>query len=104
MIFNKCPDCGANLDPGEYCDCQNKIVNEMTVGEEQLLESGYSYVDEYFYGSYYCTCMYVHSDYDWKKIVFCKSKDKTWVEIHNDKVVCIDLYLAQAIAARLKEI
>ena len=21
MRFNKCPICGANLDPGEVCDC-----------------------------------------------------------------------------------
>lgn len=22
--YNSCPDCGANLDPGEKCDCQEK--------------------------------------------------------------------------------
>ena len=21
MYYNKCPECGANLDPGEECDC-----------------------------------------------------------------------------------
>lgn len=21
MYYNKCPACGANLDPGEHCDC-----------------------------------------------------------------------------------
>lgn len=24
MYFNICPICGANLDPGERCDCQEK--------------------------------------------------------------------------------
>ncbi len=28
----KCPDCGANLDPGEPCDCQNK--NNISVTPE----------------------------------------------------------------------
>ena len=22
--YHTCPDCGANLDPGETCDCKNK--------------------------------------------------------------------------------
>lgn len=22
MYYNKCPACGANLDPGEHCDCE----------------------------------------------------------------------------------
>lgn len=22
--YKPCPNCGANLDPGEKCDCQNK--------------------------------------------------------------------------------
>ncbi len=22
-LYKKCPDCGANLDPGEKCDCAN---------------------------------------------------------------------------------
>ncbi len=25
MYYNTCPDCGANLDPGEQCDCEGKI-------------------------------------------------------------------------------
>nr|MBR4279814.1 hypothetical protein [Clostridia bacterium] len=24
MIYKKCPHCGANLDPGETCDCQDE--------------------------------------------------------------------------------
>ena len=23
--FTTCPDCGANLDPGEKCDCQQAV-------------------------------------------------------------------------------
>lgn len=26
MIFKQCPECGANLDPGEVCDCQKKKI------------------------------------------------------------------------------
>jgi len=30
-MYNKtCPYCGAYLDPGEQCDCQNKSVNSKT--------------------------------------------------------------------------
>lgn len=25
-IFRECPNCGANLDPGEVCDCMTKKV------------------------------------------------------------------------------
>lgn len=24
MYYNKCPECGANLDPGEHCDCKEE--------------------------------------------------------------------------------
>lgn len=24
MIFRKCPECGAYLDPGEVCDCEKE--------------------------------------------------------------------------------
>lgn len=30
MIYRTCPRCGANLDPGERCDCQDK--NEAAQG------------------------------------------------------------------------
>lgn len=39
-FYRTCPDCGANLDPGEPCDCQaqkeqekGKIQNMLTVGK-----------------------------------------------------------------------
>lgn len=28
MLYYTCPDCGANLDPGERCDCRSKKVQE----------------------------------------------------------------------------
>lgn len=35
--FNTCPICGANLDPGEQCDCQdNKEQPEETEQKETL--------------------------------------------------------------------
>ena len=27
--FKTCPDCGASLDPGEVCDCQNAELDEL---------------------------------------------------------------------------
>lgn len=24
MLYHTCPECGANLDPGESCDCQDE--------------------------------------------------------------------------------
>lgn len=34
MYYNKCEFCGANLDPGERCDCQEKRIKK----EKLLLE------------------------------------------------------------------
>lgn len=28
MWYRICPDCGANLDPGEKCDCKEKKYEE----------------------------------------------------------------------------
>lgn len=27
--YNICPDCGAHLDPGESCDCQDRIEEKI---------------------------------------------------------------------------
>lgn len=27
--YNICPDCGAHLDPGEPCDCKDKIEEKL---------------------------------------------------------------------------
>lgn len=36
--YEKCPDCGANLDPGERCDCKSaKSVIKNTKPESQFL-------------------------------------------------------------------
>lgn len=32
MYYNSCPLCGANLDPGEPCDCKEQT--ETTEGDE----------------------------------------------------------------------
>lgn len=35
-MFDVCPKCGANLDPGEKCDCQKeKASSEMTPLDKQ---------------------------------------------------------------------
>ena len=36
--FKTCPECGANLDPEEKCDCQKKPVEKSKAGisEESL--------------------------------------------------------------------
>ena len=31
MYNNQCPECGANLDPCERCDCKEKTATERTV-------------------------------------------------------------------------
>ncbi len=33
MYYKNCPNCGANLDPGEVCDCEQK---ERAVTEEAV--------------------------------------------------------------------
>lgn len=40
MIYRTCPHCGANLDPGETCDCRPALVTEamrliMSMTDEQ---------------------------------------------------------------------
>lgn len=32
--YHTCPYCGANLDPGESCDCQNETDYSSTVTEK----------------------------------------------------------------------
>ena len=33
MDYRVCPDCGASLDPGEICDCQEQDALESYLGE-----------------------------------------------------------------------
>ena len=33
--FNKCPDCGAHLDPGEKCDCEKENAPAAGTAETQ---------------------------------------------------------------------
>ena len=28
MYYHTCPHCGANLDPGEHCDCFSRILGK----------------------------------------------------------------------------
>lgn len=51
--FNVCPKCGANLDPGERCDCvkeQEKKKNRLSAmfrqGPDGQMEIGGLYVSE----------------------------------------------------------
>ena len=36
MAYRVCPDCGANLDPGEICDCQeaDELEGYLREGED----------------------------------------------------------------------
>ena len=35
MIFRTCPDCGANLDPGEKCRCREEAQEEKRIAERE---------------------------------------------------------------------
>lgn len=37
--YNVCPDCGANLDPGELCDCNNEKTEKMEIMKEMFRAS-----------------------------------------------------------------
>lgn len=32
--YHTCPDCGANLDPGERCDCTDNNIQEVPHGNQ----------------------------------------------------------------------
>lgn len=34
--YHACPDCGANLDPGEKCDCQNNNLHKRKESDENV--------------------------------------------------------------------
>lgn len=46
MYYNECPFCGANLDPGEICDCReedehgNHLQGDRTGGRDHSGRSG----------------------------------------------------------------
>lgn len=46
MYDNRCPDCGAFLDPNEVCDCHAK---ENAASQTGTLESGKAMVTTQFY-------------------------------------------------------
>lgn len=41
LIFRKCPLCGANLDPGEKCDCEEKTVANAANTDNGKVENGF---------------------------------------------------------------
>ena len=39
MYYNECPFCGANLDPGEPCDCQDsRRRKQLLIKETNVLK------------------------------------------------------------------
>lgn len=41
LIFRKCPLCGANLDPVERCDCEEKTVANAANTDNGEVENGF---------------------------------------------------------------
>lgn len=41
LIYRKCPLCGANLDPGEKCDCEGKTVVNAANTDNGKVENGF---------------------------------------------------------------
>lgn len=41
MQYKTCPDCGANLDPGEICDCKKETA-PLARERPQIKESNFS--------------------------------------------------------------
>lgn len=54
MLYKTCPDCGANLDPGEKCDCKerspHKEVCEPQQNYIQSISQNTGNVNRYFGG------------------------------------------------------
>jgi len=38
--YNKCPNCGANLDPGETCDCMEHEPEESSTKSNDAIQAG----------------------------------------------------------------
>ncbi len=36
MVYKTCPECGANLDPGERCDCESVDSKTEASGDVQI--------------------------------------------------------------------
>lgn len=50
MIYNTCQNCGANLDPGEKCDCEQKerAITPAEVTAQMQNSPGENYQQLYF--------------------------------------------------------
>ncbi len=38
MMYNPCPNCGANLDPNEVCDCEKEKSNSEKKELSKMIE------------------------------------------------------------------
>ncbi len=45
MFYITCPSCGANLDPGERCDCAGAIMERM-LDKIELIQDKSEYIPE----------------------------------------------------------
>lgn len=36
--YRSCPHCGANLDPGEQCDCAHAMYSRLTVNGKRMID------------------------------------------------------------------
>ena len=53
MYYHPCPNCGANLDPGEPCDCQDTLEQKKQAGRRHLANLQRSKVDLHQTGTLY---------------------------------------------------
>ena len=46
MYYHTCPHCGANLDPGERCDCQDSMKKKKQAGRRHLANLHNGLIDQ----------------------------------------------------------
>ena len=74
--YKKCPNCGANLDPGEKCDCESKAEFNSNITEQD---------NDNF--DYYIRCAML----EMLEMGFCQIEDLedfvTWFENTQDEIL-----------------
>ena len=45
MYYHTCQHCGANLDPGERCDCQDSLEKKKQAGRRHLASLHNGHID-----------------------------------------------------------
>lgn len=45
--YQSCPECGANLDPGEVCDCKKKAAEDATPDGKDMQNTYFLYSFDY---------------------------------------------------------